>query len=291
LILRFHVNRDGIFNCSCKSTGIQGGRFSFLQSDAIESSCPVYFDFYDLLHHLIVEAAMRNRIALAGILCLVSGILFAQKMTVKDSDANVLMEVNDEGTVGSITIEDATEAPKLTTNKLYNVGGGSAVGWIETDPLFEIGRGSSITPRNVVTVLKNGNVGIGTATPGYLLQMESSGGGYYNELTHAWVDGSTRAIKQDIRPNSMDLREVLDQVSVVNYRYKAEVKENPDAPYHIGFIADDTPELLSGTKHDGMQMNDCIGLLLAVVQEQQKAVEEQQRRIEDLESEIKAMKR
>ncbi len=48
---------------------------------------------------------------------------YAQKMTVKDSDSNVLMEVNDEGTVGTILLEDSTEAPSVTTNKLYNVGG------------------------------------------------------------------------------------------------------------------------------------------------------------------------
>ena len=47
----------------------------------------------------------------------------SQKMTVKDSDNNVLMEVNDEGTVGSIVLDDSTVAPTTTTNKLYNVGG------------------------------------------------------------------------------------------------------------------------------------------------------------------------
>ena len=37
-------------------------------------------------------------------LLLFSTHLFAQKMTVKDSDTNVLMEVNDEGSVGSISL-------------------------------------------------------------------------------------------------------------------------------------------------------------------------------------------
>jgi trimeric autotransporter adhesin len=47
---------------------------------------------------------------------------FAQKMTVKDSDAYVLMEVNDEGKVGSITLPSGA-APSTTTNKLYNQDG------------------------------------------------------------------------------------------------------------------------------------------------------------------------
>ncbi|MBW6534207.1 MAG: hypothetical protein K0B11_04320 [Mariniphaga sp.] len=48
----------------------------------------------------------------------------------------------------------------------YNVGAGSGGSWIETDPVFEIGIGSSDTQKaNAVTVLKNGNVGIGPANP------------------------------------------------------------------------------------------------------------------------------
>lgn len=69
-------------------------------------------------------------ITVLGLAC--SHIAIAQKMTVKDDGGNVLMEVNDEGDVGSITLPSGA-APVVTTNKLYNVGGvlywnGSAVG-------------------------------------------------------------------------------------------------------------------------------------------------------------------
>lgn len=51
----------------------------------------------------------------------------------------------------------------------FNVGGYSSTGnveWIATDPIFEIGIGTSNSNRdNAVTVLKNGNTGIGDATP------------------------------------------------------------------------------------------------------------------------------
>ena len=48
----------------------------------------------------------------------------------------------------------------------YNFGGGSSASWIATDPIFEIGNGISGSSRsNALTVLKNGNVGIGTHTP------------------------------------------------------------------------------------------------------------------------------
>ncbi len=52
----------------------------------------------------------------------------------------------------------------------YNLGNGNAANWIATDPLFEIGNGTSINNRsNALTVLKNGKVGVGEHQPtGYL---------------------------------------------------------------------------------------------------------------------------
>jgi hypothetical protein len=51
----------------------------------------------------------------------------------------------------------------------YNIGGGSPDTWVDTDPLFEIGNGDYVFPNenrnNALTVLKNGNIGIGTHTP------------------------------------------------------------------------------------------------------------------------------
>ena len=64
----------------------------------------------------------RRHITLTILIIVCSHVVFAQKMTVKDNKGNVLMEVNDEGNVGSITLPSGAE-PMVTTNKLYNVGG------------------------------------------------------------------------------------------------------------------------------------------------------------------------
>jgi hypothetical protein len=99
--------------------------------------------------------------------------VFAQKMTVKDSDANILMEVNDEGAVGSITVPSGS-APSITTNKLYNVGGslywngsalgaaGSASGWTDGGA-------------NVYTTTAADKVGIGTTAPEFKLTLFDAG--------------------------------------------------------------------------------------------------------------------
>ena len=58
----------------------------------------------------------------------------------------------------------------------YNIGGGNATAWVETDKLFEIGNGASyLAIKNAFTVLKNGKVGISTATP--TVQLQITGGG------------------------------------------------------------------------------------------------------------------
>lgn len=118
---------------------------------------------------------MRNQLILACALCFLPVLLFGQKMTVKDSDSHVLMEVNDEGTVGSITVSPGSAAPSTTTNKLYNVSGslywngsalgtaGSAGGWTDG--------GTS-----VYTTTSTDKVGIGTSGPEFKLTLEDDGG-------------------------------------------------------------------------------------------------------------------
>ena len=90
--------------------------------------------------------------------------LHAQKMTVKDSHGNILMEVNDEGTKGSITLPDTNAALSSQTNKLYNLNGtliwngsalgtsGSAGGWTDDGSVLRL-------------TTTTDSVGIGTTSP------------------------------------------------------------------------------------------------------------------------------
>jgi hypothetical protein len=54
----------------------------------------------------------------------------------------------------------------------YNLGGGTPGSWVATDPIFEVGIGTSSSNKaNAVTVLKNGNTGIGSAVPAATLDV------------------------------------------------------------------------------------------------------------------------
>jgi hypothetical protein len=85
---------------------------------------------------------MKNAL-LCIIPLLLLNLIIAQSVDVKDGEANTLIQINDEGTAGSITIPDATTVFPPTTDKLYNEGGtlkwngsaidlaGNAGGWTD----------------------------------------------------------------------------------------------------------------------------------------------------------------
>jgi len=62
----------------------------------------------------------------------------------------------------STAMGNQTKAEAVTSTVVgrYNLGGGNPTAWVGTDPLFEIGNGTSTTPSNALTVLKNGNTDI-----------------------------------------------------------------------------------------------------------------------------------
>jgi Head domain of trimeric autotransporter adhesin len=52
----------------------------------------------------------------------------------------------------------------------YNIFSGSTTTWINTEPLFVVGNGATFSnPNNALTLLKNSNLGLNTATPQYQL--------------------------------------------------------------------------------------------------------------------------
>ena len=78
---------------------------------------------------------MKKPLLILGLIfTLCANLVLAQsKMEVKDDADNMLMQVNDEGAAGSVTLPDLSGNPTTTTNKLWNNGGtlyfnGNAVG-------------------------------------------------------------------------------------------------------------------------------------------------------------------
>lgn len=111
----------------------------------------------------------------------------------------------------------------------------------------------------------NDRVGIGTTTPKYLLAM-GIGGGYYNQSTGAWVNGSDRAYKDDILDLTKYGLETVKGLRPVSY-----IVKQSSVP-QIGFIAQEVkeivPEIVSGEDGSmGINYGGLTPILVKAVQE------------------------
>jgi hypothetical protein len=136
--------------------------------------------------------------------------------------------------------------------------------------------GSPITPIVRFRIDFNGNVGIGTSSPSYPLQMAS---GAHVTAGGVWTDASSREYKQDISNlDGKEAKDALEALNPVRFRYKSEPEEE-----HLGFIGEDVPALVATNDRKGISPMDIVAVLTKVVQEQQKTISELSKRIAALE--------
>ncbi|KJU82524.1 conserved hypothetical protein, secreted [Candidatus Magnetobacterium bavaricum] len=128
----------------------------------------------------------------------------------------------------------------------------------------------------------NGNVGIGQTAPAYPLHM---GSGAYVTTGGVWTNASSREYKKDIQSlTSEDAMLAFNKLEPVSFKYKTEDEQ------HIGFIAEDVPDIVATKDRKGLSPMDVVALLTKVVQEQQKMAQEQQKTIVELKEEVRALK-
>ncbi len=94
-----------------------------------------------------------------------------------------------------------------------------------------------------------------------------------------WTNASSRELKQDIRElSSEEARETLEGMTPVRYAYRADPAEK-----HVGFIAEDVPDLVATQDRKGLSPMDMVAVLTRVVQQQQETIEELSTRLARLE--------
>ncbi|NEO44498.1 MAG: tail fiber domain-containing protein, partial [Moorea sp. SIO4A3] len=114
-------------------------------------------------------------------------------------------------------------------------------------------------------ISSTGKVGIGTKNPLHLLHLD--GGAYCDG--QKWQDASSLEYKQDIK--HLTLNQALDTLTELNpvtFQYKGEKNEQ-----HVGFIAEEVPELVASSDRKGLSSMDIVGILTKVVQHQQTEIE------------------
>ncbi|MES0336716.1 MAG: tail fiber domain-containing protein [Candidatus Magnetobacterium sp. LHC-1] len=143
-------------------------------------------------------------------------------------------------------------------------------------------------------IVKNpsGYVGMGTVSPSYPLHMAS---GAYVTTGGVWTNASSREYKKDIQSLTYeDAMLAFNKLEPVSFKYKTNDEQ------HIGFIAEDVPDLVASKDRKGLSTMDVVALLTKVVQEQQKTIaelqeqqkiaQEQQKTIVELKEEVRALK-
>jgi len=125
---------------------------------------------------------------------------------------------------------------------------------------------------NIVTV--NGQLGIGV-NPSYPLHMSS---GAYCSTGGTWTNASSRALKENIESlSAAEAMDALTKLNPVKYNYKVDKVDK-----HVGFIAEDVPDLVAAADRKGLSPMDITAVLTKVVQELRKENQEYKKIISDL---------
>jgi hypothetical protein len=135
-------------------------------------------------------------------------------------------------------------------------------------------------PSSSIHIRSDGKVGLGTASPAEQLHVVG------NAYVSGSLDlGSSRSLKDNIRDLSREeALEAIGLLKPVHYQYKADPSEE-----HLGFIAEDLPELVSSTSGKTLSPVDVIAVLTKVVQEQQQITLKQQAQIAELTAKIQSL--
>ena len=129
------------------------------------------------------------------------------------------------------------------------------------------------------------NVGIGISNPSERLQMAGNILATGTVTAAGFVESSSREVKEEITSLSRDEAfSTFEGLRPVTFRYKA---DNQDL--HVGFIAEDVPELVSVPTLDGVPPVDLITVLTSVVQQQQERIKALEERLEALEKQLESV--
>jgi Chaperone of endosialidase len=128
-----------------------------------------------------------------------------------------------------------------------------------------------------LSLTRDGNLGLGGVSTATNPIQHSSGA--LLTAGGVWTNASSRTFKQDI--TELDADEAFDTLKgldPVKYAYKVDPNE-----HHVGFIAEDVPDLVATADRKGLSSMDIVAVLTKVVQEQQKTIDELKARVEHLE--------
>jgi hypothetical protein len=122
------------------------------------------------------------------------------------------------------------------------------------------------------------NVGFGMAQPAYPIETAA---GAFVTAGGVWTNASSRALKKDIQPLPAD-EAMATLAGLVPVTFKYKIGDEP----HVGFIAEDVPDLVATKDRKGLSAMDIVAVLAKVVQQQQTQLAEQRRELDTLKTQL-----
>ncbi len=125
-----------------------------------------------------------------------------------------------------------------------------------------------------VTIDRDGNVGIGQERPTHPLEMAS---GAHVTPGGVWTNSSSIENKENVE--SLMPEEALAALAALEpvlFNYKTDRVDR-----HVGFIAEEVPELVASPDRKGLSSMDIVAVLTRVVQLQQQRIEALERRLDE----------
>jgi len=172
------------------------------------------------------------------------------------------------------TVSTGNVPSKITFETLAQPGETPSSGGVRMQRLM-------ISSKGYVAI--GGDTGSGIPTPSNPLQV----GNAYVTPGGQWTSASSRAYKENINTlTTEEANQALDGLSPVKYNYKTDKEEK-----HVGFIAEDVPDLVATKDRKGLSALDIVAVLTKVVQEQKNTIAEQTNMISELSKKVDAMQK
>ena len=137
-------------------------------------------------------------------------------------------------------------------------------------------------PNNSIAIDADGDVGFGVPIESISYPIQMAGGARCTGTE--WINYSSREGKDNIK--ELDTEEAIvafEKLTPVTFTYKSE----KNGQHHVGFIAEDVPDLVAVPDRKGLSMMDIVAVLTKVVQEQQKTIAELSDEVNELKSELR----
>lgn len=210
----------------------------------------------------------------------------AEKFKVYIAD-NQLVKVNEYGTLMVVTPTDVLNWIGLAIMGPDDVRGRFGFGLDNGLPWMAFGPGND--NRDIWLHRNNGNLtfSFGT-TPVETMRLTSNGtlnmaSGAYVTVGGVWTNASSREYKENIRTlTTEEAIATIEKLNPVAFNYKTDKNEK-----HVGFIAEEVPDLLATKDRKGLSPMDLVAVLTKVVQEQQNIISDLSEKVNRLEKTTK----